>query len=143
MKDQEVRELREQIRSLQRRLRRELPPVPGLSRTSLQVLRALGRMPDGAQPSKVADELSMASSNVAAALRDLEAAGLISRTKGSADARQVQLSITAEGTTLLATIRSERDTWLGQAIAATLNTEEKQVLLTAGKLIQRLAEYEA
>ena len=142
MKDEEVREFRGQLKLLQRRLRSEFFPVPGLSRTALHVLYAVGRVPTGAQPRLVAEELTMTSSNVAAALRELEAAELIVRQKDPTDARRVHLSVTARGSAVMSDLRSERDTWLGRAVEAVLSPDEQQVLMAAGQLLQRLAEYE-
>ena len=66
------------MRMLGRRLRHELPPVRGVSRSAVQVLRIVERAPDPS-PSDVAEKLRMTSSNVAAALRELESAGLVCR----------------------------------------------------------------
>ena len=142
MQDDEVARFRAQMRMLQRRLRSELPPVPGMTRTLLQVLRAIGRLADGSQPSQVAESLQMTSSNVAASLRELETAGLIRRQKDATDARRTLLFVTQRGAALMADFSRERDTWLGKAMAATLSEEEKQQLFAAGRLLQRLAEYE-
>jgi DNA-binding MarR family transcriptional regulator len=142
MNDDEVRQLRSQLRLLQRRLRRESLPVPGLSRTLLQVLSTIARLPPGSQPRQLADELRMTSSNVAAALRELQTAGLIRREKDAGDARRVLVSATEKGAGLVSDFQSERDTWLGQAIEGMLTDDEQHVLLEAGRLIQRLAQYE-
>jgi DNA-binding MarR family transcriptional regulator len=142
VEDEDVRTVRTQMRLLQRRLRRELPPVAGLSRTAMQVLGALGRMPDGSQPAHVAGELRMTSSNVAAALRELEPAGFIRREKDPEDARRARLFVTEEGTAAVAHFRHERDTWFGRAVEALLSEDEQQTLVAAGQLLQRLAEYE-
>jgi DNA-binding MarR family transcriptional regulator len=142
MKDEDVRTVRTQMRLLHRRLRRELPPVAGLSRTSMQVLGALLRMDEGSQPRQLADELRMTSSNVAAALREIEAAGFIRREKDPEDARRVRLFMTEEGTAAVADFRHERDTWFGRAVEALLSEEEQRTLVAAGQLLQRLAEYE-
>ena len=68
--------LRAQVAALQRRIRAEAPTVEGLPRAALTVLAAVVRRP-GITPRDVATELHMTSSNVAAALRDLEAGGLV------------------------------------------------------------------
>ena len=130
------------MRALQRRLRRELPPVAGLSRTAMQVLGALVRMDEGSQPRQVADELRMTSSNVAAALRELDAAGFLRREKDPEDARRVRLFVTEGGAEAVAHFRHERDTWFGRAVEALLSDEEQHTLVAAGQLLQRLAEYE-
>jgi DNA-binding MarR family transcriptional regulator len=129
------------MRMLGRRLRRELPPVRGVSRSAVQVLRVVARGPEPS-PSDVADKLRMTSSNVAAALRELECAGLVRRGRDPEDGRRVRLSITVTGTDAVSCLHAERDTWLGRAIAAVLSDDEQVTLLRAGELMQRLAEYE-
>jgi DNA-binding MarR family transcriptional regulator len=140
--DQDVRRLRTQLKLLQRRLRREPVPARAVSRTAMQALAALSRLPAGAGPRQLGEELQMTSSNIAATLRELEAAGCITRRRDDADARRVLVHSTKRGSALVAAIRSERDTWLGGAIEALLDAEETRTLLAAGDLIQRLAEYE-
>ncbi|MDQ2896053.1 MAG: MarR family transcriptional regulator [Actinomycetota bacterium] len=139
MDDRAVREFRMQMKLLQRRLHRELVSVAGVSRSAVGVLGAVARLPEGVQPRQLADELQMTSSNVAAALRELEAGGLISREKDLADARRVLVFLTDRGNAVVASSRNERDTWLGQAMEA-LDEDEQRVLLAAGRLMQRLAE---
>jgi len=130
------------MKLLQRRLRQEAQPVQGVSRTALQVLGALVRLPEGAQPGQLGQELSMTSSNVAAALRELETAALVHRRRDEADARRVLVFVTGPGHALLADVRSEKQTWLGRATTALLDQDEQRLLLAAGALMQRLAEFE-
>ncbi|MBD0736748.1 hypothetical protein BGM09_26910 [Streptomyces sp. CBMA29] len=134
---------RVQMKLLQRRLRREALPVHGVSRTALQVITAVTRLPEGTQPRRIAEEQQMTSSNVAAALRELEEAGYVLRRKDSADARRVAVHITERGRTVVASVRSERDSWLGRAMTALLDEDEQRTLLAAGALMERLAEFEA
>jgi DNA-binding MarR family transcriptional regulator len=143
VRDVEVREFRAQIRLLQRRLRLESLVVPGVSRSAFQVLGALTRLPGGSQPRQVADELRMTSSNVAAALRELEGAEFIRRQRDDPeDARRVRVFVTESGAAAVADFRHERDTWLGRAVEAVLSDDEQRALLAAGQLLQRVAEYE-
>ena len=129
------------MRMFGRRLRHELPPVRGVSRSAVQVLRVVSRT-DEPSPGDVADRLRMTSSNVAAALRELESAGLVARGRDPQDGRRGRLSLTSTGTEAMACLHAERDTWLGRAIEATLSERELATLLAAGDLMQRLAEYE-
>lgn len=130
------------MKLLQRRLRHEVRPVHGVSRTALQVLAAVVRLPEGPQPRLIAEELQMTSSNVAAALRELEAAGFVRRRKDVTDARRVLVLATEPGRAEVADVRHERDTWLGRAMEALLDPEEQRALLAAGALMQRLAEFD-
>jgi DNA-binding MarR family transcriptional regulator len=129
------------MRMLGRRLRHELPSVDGVSRSAVHVLRVAARAPDPS-PSDVAEKLRMTSSNVAAALRELESAGLVCRGRDPEDGRRVRLSITAAGADAVSCMNAERDTWLGRATEALLSADEQLTLLRAGELMQRLAEYD-
>jgi DNA-binding MarR family transcriptional regulator len=139
--DQDVRRLRKQFKSLQLRLRQEFPSAEGLTRTELQVL-ALVRRSGGLTPRDVGAELGMASSNVAAALRVLESRALVEREPDPGDRRRTRLTATAAGSELVMGFRTERDTWLGRAISATLSAEELALLLRAGDVMERLARFE-
>jgi DNA-binding MarR family transcriptional regulator len=142
MTDEDVRTFRSQMRSLQQRLRREVRPRGGLSRSALRVLAAADRAVGQAKPRDLAEELQMTSSNVAAALRQLEGGGFVRREPDRSDARSVSVLPTASGRKLVADVRNERDTWLGRAIEARLDEREQRLLADAGLLMQRLAEFE-
>jgi DNA-binding MarR family transcriptional regulator len=142
MRDERIVVLQTQLSMLQRRLRSELTAVQGLSRTLLRVLGAIERLADGATPSRVAEDLQMTSSNVAAALRELEAGGSIRRRRDPDDARRVLLFLTDRGSAVVAQFRAERDTWFGRAVGSALTRREQQELFAAGRLLQRLAEYD-
>ena len=129
------------MRLLGRRLRSELPPVRGVSRSAVQVLRVVARAPEPS-PGDVAQRLRMTSSNVAAALRELESAGLVARVRDPRDGRRARLSMTVAGADAVSCVHAERDTWLGRAIEAVLDEQELRTLLAAGELMQRLAEYD-
>jgi DNA-binding MarR family transcriptional regulator len=146
MRDEEISRFRTQLKALQRRLRQESPPAPGVSSTGMRLLGAAARAAVAgrpAQPGQLADELQMTSSNVAAALREVQAAGLVRRRRDAADARRVLVELTDAGAAVVAEHRRERDTWLGQAIGALLDDGERATLLAAGDLLERLAGWQA
>ena len=107
----------------------------------MRVLSVVTRF-GGAQPGQVADELGMTSSNVAAALRELDAGGLIRRERDAVDSRRVRVLVTPAGEEAVTGLRTGRDSWLGRAVEATLSAGEQRVLVEAGRLIERLAEFE-
>jgi DNA-binding MarR family transcriptional regulator len=141
MNEDQVSELRLQLKLLQRRLRKEVMPVSDLSRTAMRVLSVVTRL-GGAQPGQVAEELGMTSSNVAAALRELEAAAFVRRERDTVDSRRIKVLVTPAGDAAVADLRSEHTTWLGRAIETTLDADEQRLLVEAGRLLQRLAEFE-
>ncbi|MCU1480256.1 MAG: MarR family transcriptional regulator [Subtercola sp.] len=139
MNETQVRTLQTQLNALHRRQRREWMPAADVSRSSLRVVGAVARLGDECQPALIAGELQMTSSNVAAALRELEAAGLIARSRDTIDSRRINISLTEAGAHLVADSRFERDRWLRTTIDRELTDDEQQLLLAAGDLIARLA----
>ena len=141
MNDEDVRRFRKRIKLLHRRLRQEPTKADGLSRTELVTLVVVARAGE-VTPRGIAEELKMTSSNVAAALRSLESAGLVLRRKDSHDGRRVDVSATSAGLSLVDGLGRERDTWLGRAISTQLSAEEFDILIRAGELIERLSRFE-
>lgn len=141
MRDDDIRRLRGQLKALQRRLRRlEVRPVAGLTHTCLQVLSAADRAGGSTTPGRLTADLQMTSSNVAAALRALEDAGMVVRRPDPGDGRRAFVDVTEQGRDLVAEHRRGRDAWLGRAVEAALSPAEQEQLLAAGHLLQRLAE---
>ena len=81
------------------------------------------------------------SSNVAAALRELTGAGLVSRLGDEADTRRVNITLTPAGERLVADNRATRDMWLVEAMRDLLTPGDETVLVAAGALLERLAGY--
>ncbi len=69
----------------------------------------------------------------------LELAGLAARTPHPTDGRQVLLTVTAEGTKLLAVDRRRRDAWLAKRLAE-LGESERATLHSAAEILGRLAQ---
>jgi DNA-binding MarR family transcriptional regulator len=139
--DEQASRLRKQVKAFYRRLRRELPTALGLSQTLVSMLGLVGKSPDGVRPGELAGELQMTDSNVAAALRTLEARGLIVRSGDPTDGRKVLVSCTPLGAKTAHEARQIHYAWLRTTIEALLTKEEQHVLLAAGDLMQRLTEH--
>jgi DNA-binding MarR family transcriptional regulator len=139
--ESEVSGLQAQLQRLQRRLRREVPSIAGLSRSAVRALGVIARSPGGAQPGEIGDELHMATSNVAAALRELETAGFVERRRDTHDRRRAFATLTPSGADAVAEHRSLRAGWLHAAITAELDAEEQEVLRAAAGLLGRLADH--
>ncbi len=105
------------------------------------VLGAIERRGAAASPGQIAADLLMATSNVAASLRLLEREGLIRRGRDPDDARRVLIEITAAGRRYVSDDRQRRDSWLCEAINATLSSREQDTLRRAGELMNRLASH--
>jgi DNA-binding MarR family transcriptional regulator len=138
----EVLRLQAQLQRLHRRLRREAPAMPGVSRSAVRVLGVVARSDEPAvQPGDIGAELDMATSNVAAALRELDAAGYVHRERDARDRRRTFVSLTPAGVDAVAAQRSVRAGWLHTAISAELTAEEQALLRAAGELVERVAEH--
>lgn len=137
--DDDALALLRRLRRFDRRQRAERPHLDGVSGRAVVALGGIARARRPIQPSDLAAELDMASSNVAAALRELETAGYISREKDPADGRRVSVLLTPAGDAAVTANRAARADWLRRAVDATLTPEEQQGLLSASELLERLA----
>ena len=72
-------------------------------------------------------------------LRALEARGLVKRRPHPSDGRRVVLSITKSGTRVLGDKHSARTEQLAKALSAGFSPSERQQLMMAAPLIERLA----
>src|SRR5271154_5618758 len=97
MSTEDVERLLNQIKLLNRRLRREQPEADGLPTTALVVLTLAARAESPQRPGQLAEELQMTSPNMAAALRTLEESGMISRQSDPTDGRKVFVQVTELG----------------------------------------------
>ncbi len=136
--DEAAHTLRMSVMRLHRRLRRERPDS-GLSLTNLSALGRVDR--DGPiTASSLADAERIQPQSIARVVADLQRRGLIERVPDPVDRRRVLLRISGRGRELLADDRRQRDEWLAVAMSATLTEAERDILLVAARLIDRLAE---
>lgn len=142
MEDDTALLLQSQLQRLHRRLRRERAAVEGLSSTAVRILGALFRADGPEQPGRLAEQLQMTTSNVAAALRELETAGHVARRRHAVDARRTDVTLTERGRHVVEEHRAVRAEWLRAAIEATLDEDEQAVVIAAGALLARVAEHQ-
>lgn len=132
---------RNHFMNLARRLRREAH-ADDRSWVRLQLLGAIERAGDAATPTMLGESESMRSSNLAAALRELEADGLIVRRPDAEDRRKVRVRLTRMGQEALHENTARRERWLAEAIDRCLTKEERVRLFKAGELLDRVASFE-
>ncbi|KPA91765.1 MarR family winged helix-turn-helix transcriptional regulator [Pseudomonas fuscovaginae] len=130
--------LRKHITQLAKRLRQEGRNSPE-TWTQMLVLSSIDHHGSSATPSVIAKAESMQSSNLAATLRDLEAAGLIHRQADQQDRRKILLSLSEQGQALLKASRDRRDTWLGEAMKSQLTDSEREQLENIIPILVKLA----
>jgi DNA-binding MarR family transcriptional regulator len=136
----DITQLRSQLMGVLRRLRREAT-VDDRSWARLLVLGAIDRHGESATPSVLAADEGMRSSNLAAALRSLEARKLIVRTPDTKDRRKVRLRLSAAGQRFLDDSRARGERWLAEAMDTCLTTSEHADLIKAGALLDRIVAY--
>jgi DNA-binding MarR family transcriptional regulator len=128
-------ELRDNVGRLIRRLRAE----PGPPVAQMTVLGRLDRHgPAGVSDLAIAER--MRPQSMAQTVRDLEAAGLVSRRPDPDDGRRMFVELTADGRETLYATRARRNTWLAEALERELDARERELLHEALALLGRVAE---
>jgi len=130
-------ELRETLGRLVRRLRAEpgLPPVAQLT--------VLGRL-DREGPASTSDLAAaerMRPQSMAQTVRELEAAGLVSRRADPEDRRRMFVDLTPDGLDTLRATRARRSTWLAETLEHELAPSERELLRDAIALLDRIAAH--
>lgn len=128
--------VREAVSRLARRLRRERPPHE-LGLASLAVLSRLSRF-GPASPSALAGAENVQPQSMTRALAVLTERGLVARGPHPTDRRQIVVSITDAGQSMLDEDRSHGDAWLAGVIAERLTPVEREFLRAAAKLLDVL-----
>jgi DNA-binding MarR family transcriptional regulator len=109
-----------------------------LSGNKLVVLGHLYRN-GSATPGGLAEAEGQKPQSLTRVFAELEEDGLVSRTRGEHDRRQVVLTITPRGVEALRRDIGERDAWLAGALGG-LSETERDVLRIAARLMGRLAD---
>jgi DNA-binding MarR family transcriptional regulator len=128
-------ELRATIGRVVRRMRAEPgPPAPQLT--------VLGRL-EREGPASVSDLAAaerMRPQSMAQTVRDLEAAGLVSRTPDPDDRRRAYVALTPAGTDLLHATRVQREGKLAEVLERDFDAGERELLRDAIALLGRIAD---
>ncbi len=130
-------DLRLAVHRLTRRLRAERPR-DGLSLTQLSALVTIWR--EGpVTAGEVATREGVKPPSATRVLAALESQGLITRTAGVSDARQIHVTVTPAGVQRVEEDLRARDAWLAQHVEM-LTAEERDLLRRAATVLERLAE---
>lgn len=92
-------------------------------------------------PGEVAAQLRMMPQSLTRTFAALEEAKYVHRMPDPADGRQSLLQCTAAGRTALQSEMAPRDRWVARAMAEVLTATERQTLLEAATLMERLVEF--
>jgi DNA-binding MarR family transcriptional regulator len=110
---------------------------------SLNQVAVLGRVVTHGPitPGEVAEQLRMLPQSLTRTFAALERLGYLRRMPDPADGRQSLLAATGEGRAALRAEMAPRDRWLARAIDAVLAPDERQTLLAAAALMERLVDF--
>jgi DNA-binding MarR family transcriptional regulator len=128
--------LRDAIARLNRRLR-QTRPLGELTQSQLSALTSLD-LAGALTPRELADAERVQPPTMTRIVSKLEERGLVQRIPHPTDGRQVILSTTESGRSVLAVNRRARDAWLGSQIAL-LGAEEQETLRRAAEIVDRIS----
>ena len=130
-----ARDVRESLGLILRRLRAE----SDFPMSQMSVLGRLDRF-GPATTSELAVAERVRPQSMAQTVRELEAAGWISRRPDPDDGRRAILELTGEGLVRIEANRAAREDWLTQALERELHAGEREQLSDALVLLRRLAD---
>ena len=134
----DARRLRASLARLQRRLRAERGEI-GLGSSRYSALACLFRN-GPMSASALAAEERLQPQSLTRVLAALEEQHLISRREDAADRRRVRIEITPAGVERLRTAVGRQEAWLADALRARLTPVERDLMMLAIRLMDRLAD---
>ncbi len=130
-------ELRPVLLRLARRVRRESHAL-GVTAGQATLLAVIGDHP-GITGGELAEREGVSAPGMSASLDRLEAAGLIVRAR-AADRRRVEVTLSAEGSRVLRSVRRKRTVWLAERLEKLSDEEREAVEAAIGPLARLLEE---
>jgi DNA-binding MarR family transcriptional regulator len=134
-------ELRTVITRLIKKLRKHSVTGMQLSlteRSTMSLLDQYGEL----LPNELAAMEKITNQSMSQILNHLSELGYINRRISKEDKRKSLISLSAKGTAVLKQVRSERDSWLYQALSKSCSAEELDVLKKALGPLKKLVEFE-
>lgn len=133
--------LRISVSRLARRLRAERLAKglePGLSDTQLAALAALERH-TAMSPGELAEHEKVQPPSMTRVITALEERGLVTRQAHATDRRQVVLTVTDHGRSVVQQSRRLREAWLAQRLRE-LTPQERQTLRAVAPILEKLSQ---
>jgi DNA-binding MarR family transcriptional regulator len=134
-------ELRTVVTRLIKKLRKKSATGMKLSLTERSTMALLDQ--HGALlPNELASMEKITNQSMSQILSHLSELGYINRRISKEDKRKSIITLSAKGAAVLKQVRSERDSWLYEAITKTCSAEETKILKKAMEPLKRLIEFE-
>ncbi len=138
---QYVTELRTVLTRLIKKLRKESATGQQLSLTERSTLVLL-QQHTALQPTELAAMEKITNQSMSQILAHLLELGYINRSVSETDKRKAIITLSPKGEEILKQVRSERDKWLAQAIAATCSPQEQEMLRQIIAPLEKIIEFE-
>lgn len=134
-------ELRTVVTRLIKKLRKKSTTGMTLSLTERSTMALLDQFGE-LLPNELATMEKITNQSMSQILSHLDELGYINRRTAKEDKRKSVISLSVKGATVLKQVRSERDSWLYQAINNTCSEEEIEILRKALVPLKRLVDFE-
>jgi DNA-binding MarR family transcriptional regulator len=131
--------LRTVISALHKSLRRQMSSVNTYSMTEIETIAHLARS-GSLLPTELAALTKVKTQSMSQILKEMETGHIIKRTPSKEDKRKVYISLTAFGKNLVEKAKYDKDEWLKNAIEKTLTEKEKELLVRAIPVLQKIIE---
>lgn len=131
--------LREVVSALHKGLRKQTSAINAYSMTELETIGHLIRKPS-LLPTELASLTRVKTQSMSQILSKIEGQGIIKRTPSKDDKRKVYISLTPFGKKLVEKTKYERDEWLKDVIEKSLTDKEKEMLIKALPVLNKLIE---
>ena len=131
--------LRTAVTTLHKMLRRQSSSISDYSMTERETIGHLLRNPS-LLPTELAALTKVKAQSMSHIVNNLEQRGVIKRSPSKDDKRKVYISITPAGKKIVEKARSEWDEWLKNVIEKSLSDKEKDTLVRALPVLNKLIE---
>jgi DNA-binding MarR family transcriptional regulator len=131
--------LRESVSGLHKRLRKQSQAVKSYSMTETETIGHLFRNSE-LLPTELAALTRVKTQSMSQILKKLEEEGIIKRTPSKEDKRKVFISLTGSGKKMVEKTKYERDEWLREAIEKALTEKERELLINALPILNKLIQ---
>jgi DNA-binding MarR family transcriptional regulator len=131
--------LRSVIAALHKGLRKQSDSGNTYSMTEMETIGHLIRNP-ALMPTELATLTRVKTQSMSQILKKMEEQGVIKRTLSKEDKRKVYISLSASGKKMVEKIRYDKDEWLKNMIEQSLSDKEKELLIKALPVLNKLVE---
>jgi len=131
--------LRQVISALHKGLRKQTQAGNTYSMTEIETIGHLIRS-GSLQPTELASLTRIKTQSMSQILKKMEVDGIIIRTPSKEDKRKVYISLTTSGKKAVEKTRYEKDEWLKTSIETSLSTKEKELLVKALTVLNKLSK---